>query len=446
MDIKLPKLGEGSESGTVVNILVKEGDTVSSGQTILELENEKAVAPVPATAGGVVAQVRVKVGDKISVGQVLITLGSSAAPAPATPPPASKPATEQKRALPAQPAALAPASAPVVATPAPESADSFEMEPLPAGEAPAAAPSIRRMARELGIDLRRVRGTDRGGRIVLSDLRAYIESLQRIAFTPRPAAPVAAPSAPVAPAAKPTESIDFAKWGPVTRKPLTALRQTIARRMQASWHAVPRVTQFDEADITALNDLRKRFAPAYEEKGAKLTLTPLILKAVAATLKKHPLFNASLDEAVNEIVFKDYIHLGLAVDTEQGLLVPVIRDVDKKNLLQLSQDVAELAEKARERKVSMEDMKGGTFTISNQGGIGGAHFTPIINLPEVAILGLGRSALKPVVREDKIVPRLMMPLTVAYDHRLIDGGSAARFTVDLVMALEKFAEAELKLS
>lgn len=444
MDIKLPKLGEGSDSGTVVSILVKEGDTVSSGQTILELENEKAVAPVPATASGVVAQVRVKVGDKISVGQVLITLGAPSATA--APPPASKPAAEPKRALPAHPASPAPAPAPVAATPAAEPAESFEMEPLPEGEAPAAAPSIRRMARELGIDLRRVRGSERGGRIVLSDLRAYLEHVQRLAFAPRPAAPVAAPAAPGAPAAKPAESIDFAKWGPVTRKPLTALRQTIARRLQASWHAVPRVTQFDEADITALNDLRKKFAPDYDKKGAKLTLTPLILKAVAATLKKHPLFNASLDEATNEIIFKDYIHLGLAVDTEQGLLVPVIRDVDKKSLLQISQDVAELAGKARERKVSLDDMKGGTFTISNQGGIGGAHFTPIINLPEVAILGLGRSALKPVVREDKIVPRLMMPLTVAYDHRLIDGGSAARFIVDLVQALEQFAEAELKLS
>lgn len=444
MDIKLPKLGEGSDSGTVVSILVKEGDTVSSGQTILELENEKAVAPVPATASGVVAQVRVKVGDKISVGQVLITLGAPSATA--VPPPASKPAAEPKRALPAHPASPAPAPAPVAATPAAEPAESFEMEPLPEGEAPAAAPSIRRMARELGIDLRRVRGSERGGRIVLSDLRAYLEHVQRLAFAPRPAAPVAAPAAPGAPAAKPAESIDFAKWGPVTRKPLTALRQTIARRLQASWHAVPRVTQFDEADITALNDLRKKFAPDYDKKGAKLTLTPLILKAVAATLKKHPLFNASLDEATNEIIFKDYIHLGLAVDTEQGLLVPVIRDVDKKSLLQISQDVAELAGKARERKVSLDDMKGGTFTISNQGGIGGAHFTPIINLPEVAILGLGRSALKPVVREDKIVPRLMMPLTVAYDHRLIDGGSAARFIVDLVQALEQFAEAELKLS
>ena len=443
MDIKLPKLGEGSESGTVVNILVKEGDTVAPGQTILELENEKAVAPVPATASGVVAQVRVKVGDKISVGQVLITLGTSAAPPAA----AVQPAAEAKRATPNRPASPAPtptpSALPVAAPPVAGPTESIEIEPLPEGETPAAAPSIRRMARELGIDLRRVRGSERGGRIVLSDLRAYIEHLQKLAFAPRPAAPVAVPAAP---ADKAVEGVDFTKWGPVTRKPLTALRQTIARRMQASWHAVPRVTQFDEADITALSDLRKKFAPAYDKKGAKLTLTPLILKAVAATLKKHPLFNASFDEAANEIVFKDYLHLGLAVDTEQGLLVPVIRDVDKKNLLELAKDVAELAEKARERKLSLDDMKGGTFTISNQGGIGGAHFTPIINLPEVAILGLGRSALKPVVREEKIVPRLVMPLTVAYDHRLIDGGSAARFTVDLVQALEKFAEAELKLS
>ena len=202
---------------------------------------------------------------------------------------------------------------------------------------------------------------------------------------------------------------------------------------------------FDEVDVTALNDLRKKFAPEYEKKGAKLTITTFVLKAVAATLKKHPSFNSSLDELANEIVFKEYIHLGLAVDTEAGLLVPVIRDVDKKDLLQLSKDVAELAAKARDRKIGLDDMRGGTFTISNQGAIGGAHFTPIINRPEVAILGLGRSVLKPVVRDGKIEARLMMPITVAYDHRVIDGGAAARFTVDLVAAFEQFNEASVKL-
>ena len=271
----------------------------------------------------------------------------------------------------------------------------------------------------------------------MADLRAYIERLEKLASQPQAAPHPAKPAAPAAPA---PERIDFSKWGPIQKKPMSPLRQTISQRLAQSWNTIPHVTQFDEADITALNDLRKRFAPAYKEKGAHLTVTAFILQAVAATLKKHPLFNASLDEATRELVFKDYCHLGLAVDTDQGLIVPVIRNADQKNLAQLSREINELAEKARARKVSREELQGGTFTISNQGGIGGAHFTPIINKPEVAILGLGRGALKPVVKGDKIEPRLLLPLALSYDHRLIDGGSAARFIVDLVQALEQADE------
>jgi pyruvate dehydrogenase E2 component (dihydrolipoamide acetyltransferase) len=215
--------------------------------------------------------------------------------------------------------------------------------------------------------------------------------------------------------------------------------------MRESWTTVPRVTQFDEADITALMDLRKKYQAGYEAKGARLTLTPLVLKAVVATLKKHPIFNSSLDEATGEIVFKQYYHIGVAVDTEAGLLVPVIRDVDKKDLLQLSREVEDLAARARERKLSLDEMKGGTFTISNQGGIGGGHFTPIVNTPEVAILGLGRGGLKAVVQDKQIQQRLMVPLAISYDHRAIDGGVAARFTVDLVQALEGFGEEEVRI-
>jgi pyruvate dehydrogenase E2 component (dihydrolipoamide acetyltransferase) len=226
---------------------------------------------------------------------------------------------------------------------------------------------------------------------------------------------------------------------------VTPLRKVIAQRMTESRQIIPEVTQFDEADVTVLNDLRKKYSPAYEAKGARLTLTSFVLKAVANTLKKHPAFNTSFDEIANEIVFKEYFHLGLAVDTEAGLLVPAIRDVDKKDLVQLSKDIADVAAKARDRKLGLEEMRGGTFTISNQGGIGGGHFTPIINRPEVAILGLGRSVLKPVVREGKIEARLMMPITIAYDHRVIDGGAAARFTVDLVNAFQSFAEQDVKI-
>jgi pyruvate dehydrogenase E2 component (dihydrolipoamide acetyltransferase) len=215
--------------------------------------------------------------------------------------------------------------------------------------------------------------------------------------------------------------------------------------MWENWNAIPHVTQFDDADFTRLNELRKKYASAYEAKGAKLTLTPLVLKAVAETLKQHPMFNSSLDEAANEIVLKDYVHIGIAVDTDAGLIVPVLRDVDKKSILDLAKELEVLAQKARDRKVSGDELKGGTFTISNQGAIGGAHFTPIVNKPEVAILGLGRGALKPVVREGKVEVRMMTPLGLSYDHRVIDGGGAARFIVDLVASLQDFKEDAVKI-
>jgi len=221
---------------------------------------------------------------------------------------------------------------------------------------------------------------------------------------------------------------------------MTPLRKVIAQRMSESWNAVPRVTQFDEADITVLNDLRKKYAGAYEKKGARLTLTSFVLKIVADTLKKNPVFNTSLDLASGEIIYKEYFHIGIAVDTEQGLIVPVLRDADKKDILTLSKELNDIAVKTRDRKIGLEELQGGTFTISNQGGIGSSHFTPVINLPETAILGLGRGALKAVVRENKIEPRLMLPLTLSYDHRVIDGGVAARFMVDLVKGFEAFDE------
>ena len=275
---------------------------------------------------------------------------------------------------------------------------------------------------------------------MLEDVRAYIQQLQRLAAGPRAAAAAGAPAPRPAP-----EQIDFSKWGPISKKPLSPLREVIARRMAESWTTIPRVTQFDEADITALMALRKKYAAAYEQKGARLTLTSFALKVVVDALKKHPIFNASLDEVAQEIVFKEYYHLGIAVDTEAGLIVPVIRDADKKDLLELSRELEDLAGKARERKVSAEELKGGTFTISNQGGIGGGHFTPIVNKPQVAILGLGRGAMKAVVRENQIEPRLMLPIGLSYDHRVIDGAAAARFTVDLVQGFENFKEDDVKI-
>jgi len=424
MDLKLPHLGEGADSGTVVNLFVKEGDQIAKDQAILELENEKAVATIPSTSAGTVTSLFVKPGDKISVGQRILSLAESGAPAPD----AGAKEQAEPRSVEAQTRETPPEPEP---------------EPGPAkdGLPPAAAPSIRKLARDLGIDLTKVRASARGGRIILEDVRAYIQRLQRLASEPRTATAAASPG----PAAKPpAEQIDFSKWGAVTRKPLSPLRQVIARRMLENWNAVPHVTQFDEIDITALNELRKAFAPGYEKKGARLTLTGFVLKAVVATLKKHRVFNSSLDEVTQELVLKDYYHIGIAIDTEAGLIVPVIREVDKKSILELSNELEDLAKKARDRKVTAEELKGGTFTISNQGGIGGAHFTPIVNKPEVAILGLGRGALKPIVRDSKIEPRLMMPIGLSYDHRVIDGGSAARFTVDLVEAFQNFSEEEVK--
>jgi pyruvate dehydrogenase E2 component (dihydrolipoamide acetyltransferase) len=424
MDVKLPHLGEGADSGTVVNLFVKEGDQIAKDQPILELENEKAVASIPATAAGTVTKVFVKVGDKISVGQRLVSVseGKGEAPAKSAEAPAKTSAPKTK----------APVTEPEEDTAIEEPAEDVRPDE-PKSEAPvAASPTIRKLSRELGIDLARVRGTARGGRITMEDLRAYIQRLQKLAAQPK-----AAPGAPAKPAA---ESVDFSKWGSVTKKPLSPLRQVIARRMTENWNAIPHVTQFDNADITNLLALRKKYLDAYEKKGARLTVTSFVLKAVANALKQHPIFNSSLDEVANEIVLKEYIHIGIAVDTEAGLIVPVIRDVDKKDLVQLSKDLEDVAKKARERKVSGEDLKGGSFTISNQGGIGGGHFTPIVNKPEVAILGLGRAAQKPVARDGKIEIRTLMPIGLSYDHRVIDGGNAARFTVDLVKAIETFDE------
>jgi pyruvate dehydrogenase E2 component (dihydrolipoamide acetyltransferase) len=420
MDVKLPKLGEGADSGVVVNVFVKEGDSIARDQAILELENEKAVASIPSTAAGVVAKIYVKPGDKITVGQRLISLSGGE--------PASAANVAQASRLPT-----------AIEDENENEEEDEQVSTVARVAAPVASPSVRKLARELGINLGRVRGSEAGGRIGIGDIRSYIARLQKAVERPRPAVTPAVPAKPAA------EQIDFSQWGPVTKKPVTPLRQVIARRLSESWNTIPHVTQFDEADFTQLNALRKKFAAAYEKKGTKLTLTPFVLKALVETLKKHPIFNSSLDEVANEIVIKEYFHIGIAVDTEQGLIVPVIRDVDKKSMLELVKELEQLAQKGRDRKVTAEELKGGTFTISNQGAIGGAQFTPIVNKPQVAILGLGRGALKPVVRDGKVEVRMMTPLGLSYDHRVIDGGEAARFVVDLVKALEDFKVESVKL-
>lgn len=436
MDVKLPHLGEGADSGTVVNLLIKEGDPIEKNQPILELENEKAVATIPSTVAGVVARIYVKMGERISAGQKLISVTvEGAVPEPAATPESRKPAA-------VQPAAVAPLPA---AAPAAVVVEEFSLPPdAPVNNADVpAAPSLRKMATDFGIDLHAVRGTGRGGRVLLADVRSYLQRVLALARQPKSLAlaEVAVQPAQPAPVA---EAIDFSKWGEITKKPMSSLRKVISRRMTENWTTIPHVTQFDEADITSLMDLRKQFAAEFEKQGTKLTLTPFLIKALADTLKQHPIFNSSLDETAGEIILKDYFHIGIAVDTEAGLMVPVIREVNRKSMVELSKELEELAKKARERKLTPDDMKGGTFTISNQGGIGSAHFTPIVNKPEVAILGLGRGALKPVVRNGQIEARTLLPIALSYDHRVIDGGSAARFTVDLVNAIQNFKPEAVK--
>lgn len=458
MDVKLPNLGEGADSGSIVSIMVKPGDIIEKGQTLLELENEKAVAAIPSSASGKVEKIHVKEGQKISVGQRILTLSeaSSAAPAkspqaaaPAAPPvPKARPAppkTEEEEEEGEEPPSPEPEAEETPEEPVGESEETTvpaEEEAASASDVPPAPPSIRKIARELGIDLSRIRGSERGGRIVMADLRDYIQRLQKLASASKQSAVKSTSASAAAPKAPP---IDFSKWGPILSKPMTSLRQTISRKMHESWQAIPHVTQFDEADMTVPSELRTRYADAYEKQGARLTLTPFLLKAVIKVLEKYPIFNSSLDESAQQVVYKQYYHIGMAVDTEAGLIVPVIRDVDKKSLIELSRELQDLAERTRNRKINSDELQGGSFTISNQGGIGGAHFTPIINRPEVAILGVGRSLMKPVVRDQKIEPRLMLPLCLSYDHRLIDGGSAARFIVELGQALSQFNEDEVKI-
>ncbi len=428
MDVRLPRLGEGADSGTVVNILVKEGDRVEKDQPVIELETEKAVGSIPSSDSGVVAKINVKVGDKLSAGQLILSLTGDS-----TSGPAGQPAPLATAAV-----ASVPAPAPVAA---PVAAPATYQYQSASGFPPPASPSIRHLADQLGIDLGRVRGSESGGRITMADVKAYILWLQAVAFQPGNVSGGAATTTPkVAP-----ERIDFSKWGEISRKPLSTLRQTIARRMSENWNSIPHVTQFDEADITGLMALRKKYAPAYEKKGTKLTVTSFTIKAVVAALKKYPQFNVSLDESANELVLKEYFHIGIAVDTESGLIVPVLRDADKKSLLDISVELETLAEKTRARKVNADDLKGGSFTISNLGGIGGSYFTPIVNKPEVAILGVGRGVSRAMVIKDKIEARLMLPLALSYDHRVIDGADGVRFIREICAALENFEESQVKI-
>lgn len=438
MDVKLPRLAEGVDSGVVVSILVSEGQEIKKDQPIIELETQKAVGSIPSPETGIVSKIHVQEGMEVAVGQLLISISSDKSSA--TPQPAMH--RETTAGGPAQNVAKSsPGPAAASATPAQQPAN-YRYESK-SGLPPPAPPSIRKIAGELGIDLTRVKGSEAGGRIVLADVRAYIERLQQLALDQTQERPGTASQTGAAGAQ--SEAIDFSKWGPIRREPMSPLRRTVSRRMVESWTTIPKINQFDDADITDLLAVRKKYAAAYDKKGAHLTLTAFILKVITAALQKHPRANASIDEAKGEIIYKDYFHIGVAVDTEGGLIVPVLRNVDQKNLLELSQELHELTEKTRQRKVSLEELQGGTFTISNQGSIGGSHFTPIIYAPQVAILGVGRGQAKPVVVDGKIGIRTLLPLCLAYDHRALDGADAVRFLTDVIAGLQNFPEAQVKL-
>jgi len=473
-EFKLPELGENVTAGDVVRVLVSAGDTIAKDQAVLELETDKATIEVPSSLAGAVKDVRVKKGDRIKVGQTVLTVddGGGAADAVAArgtavekpdakaaeagnpkAPPAGAPedggvSQEEGQPAPAtrgaergaaerdrgridaevQPPADAPkpkrgevvdigrgpGRTPVSAQPP---ADEGE-----AGPAPPASPSVRRLARELGVEISRVSGSGPDGRITPEDVQAFV----RAAMSGGGGA--AAPAAPLP---------DFARWSEVERKPMSNIRRKTAAHLSNAWNTIPHVTQHDRADITGLEELRKQYSPQAERAGGKLTPTAIALKIAAGALRKFPEFNSSVDAARNEIVYKKSVHVGVAVDTERGLLVPVIRDVDRKGIVELSVELTKASEKARAGKLSLDEMQGGGFTITNLGGIGGTSFTPIVNWPEVAILGISRGSHEPVWQNGAFVPRLMLPLSLSYDHRVIDGANAARFLRWVAEAFEQ---------
>jgi pyruvate dehydrogenase E2 component (dihydrolipoamide acetyltransferase) len=473
-DFTLPELGENVTAGDVVRVLVSPGDAVAKDQPVLELETDKATIEVPSSVTGTVKDVRVKQGERIKVGQVVLTVeGGETAAAPKAaagkatadegakpkPQPPGAPAegglsqkapgqtetaaptggaqrakdedadegvADQPEAQRAEPVAESkPRRGEVVdisrgarATPAPAAS----AETIDQGPAPPAAPSVRRLARELGVDIRLVSGSGPGGRISNDDLQAFVRS-----------ALAGGGGAATAPAALP----DFTKWGDVERKPMSNIRRKTAEHLSRAWNQIPHVTQHDKADITAVEELRKKYAAHAEKAGGKLTMTAIALKIAATALRRFPQFNASADMARSEIVYRKSVHVGVAVDTPRGLLVPVIRDVDRKGILELAVDLANVSEKARTGKLSLEEMQGGGFTVTNLGGIGGTSFTPIVNWPEVAILGISRGAFEPVYDGASFQPRLMLPLSLSYDHRVIDGADGARFLRWIADAFEQ---------
>jgi pyruvate dehydrogenase E2 component (dihydrolipoamide acetyltransferase) len=437
IEVRVPDIGDFKDV-SVIEVLVKPGDAVALEQSLITVESDKASMEIPSSAAGVVKELAVKVGDKVNQGDLVAVLEGQVAQAAPVPAPAEAPQAPVPARAPAAVAAAPAASAPAAA-PAPRHAPSAT---APASRLPHASPSVRRFARELGVPLHEVKGTGPKGRILLEDVQAFTRAVMRGELRTQAQAAVAPPAAAAGAGVGlellPWPKVDFAKFGPIERKPLSRIKKISGANLARNWVMIPHVTNNDEADITELEAFRVAINKEHEKAGIKVTMLAFVIKAVVAALKKYPEFNASLDG--DELVYKHYYHIGFAADTPNGLVVPVLKDADQKGILQISQETAELAKKAREGKLSPAEMSGGCFSISSLGGIGGTHFTPIVNAPEVAILGLSRSAMKPVWNEkkEKFVPRLMLPLSLSYDHRVIDGAAAARFNAYLCQLLADY--------
>jgi pyruvate dehydrogenase E2 component (dihydrolipoamide acetyltransferase) len=463
-EFRLPELGENIESGDVVRIAVQPGEEVTTGQTVLELETDKAVVEVPSAVSGTVSEVKARVGQKLKVGDPIFTFARTAVAAEPSAP-AAAPARSDDKSAPADEAApvdnpsddgymamtrhsfrtarTAEGKSEEEAFPPDAPPEQFEVHPAGLSKHAGhehrpvpAAPIVRKLAREIGVDIDLVKGTGPGGRISEADVKAFAKGVFVRMADPEASVRMTSVGGGVV-----VKLPDFSRWGKIEKVSLRAVRRKTAEHLALAWNVIPHVTQFDKADVSELEELRKRFAPKAEKAGGKMTMTAIALKVAASALKAFPQFNASIDMAGEEIIYKRYINIGVAVDTDRGLLVPVIRDVDKKNIIELAVELSKLSNKAREKKLSAEEMEGGSFTITNLGGIGGTAFTPIINHPEVAILGMSRSRVEPVWVNDgknaKFEPRTILPLSVSYDHRIIDGADAARFTRWIVDALEQ---------
>jgi pyruvate dehydrogenase E2 component (dihydrolipoamide acetyltransferase) len=438
-DFKIPELGENVAGGDVTRVLVNVGDTIKLDQPVVELETDKATIEVPSSVEGTVTDIKVKAGDKVKVGAVVLTVdgagetAKSQIPRPESQGAEPKAETPEPESQTPNPKAEAPekvVSMPRAARPAPEPPKAAS-KPAPArGQAAPAAPGVRRLAREIGVDIDQVQGTGPEGRISEEDVK---EHARRVLSSV--GASAAGASGAVAKTTMPLP--DFAKWGDIERQPMSNIRRTTSERLRYAWNTIPHVTQCDKADITAMEELRRKYREQVNAAGGNLTVTAMLVKVVATAVKQFPQFNASLDPSTDEIIFKKYVNVGVAVDTDRGLLVPIVRNADQKNITQIAIEVHQAAEKARNRKLTLEEMSGGGITISNLGGIGGTSFTPIVNWPEVAILGVSRGIIESVWRNDRFEPRQLLPLSLSYDHRVIDGADAMRFLRWVVEAIEQ---------